>query len=304
MAVPKLAFRPGEPTDVAALVELYDRHYRGGYSACFDRYGPATPQDFWWVQSEKSVTLVELNRTPIGLLILARTGKRLLAEEVLLDAMPEDTDAVLRQIHDWLTRKFQDDRQDLLTLRCAETNAAALAIARSFGFTFGNALLIATGGASAGGEAEAGGRTGAAGAAVVGGMPQGYHIRRAAQADGRHVARLHEETIGHALRAKDLAGLWHGPDVRVMLVERETFPVGLLIAQVRDGAGRWTIGVREAHRGRGIGRALAHAAEQFFHTKRVPSMTTYWGTDVAAARFINALGARTERTYLYFERPL
>ena len=299
MAAPKLVFRPAEPADVAALVSLYDRHYRGGYSACFDRYGPATPQNFWWVQSEKSVTVVELNRHPVGLVILGRSGKRLLAEEVLLDAVPEGGDPPLRQLHDWLTARFQQERQDVLTMRCAEINAAVLAIARSFGFTFGNALLVATSGAPGGS-----GAAGTGGAAGAGSAPEGYHIRRAVQTDGKHIARLHEETTGHALRSSDLNALWRQPDVRVMLAEREKFPVGLLIAQVRDGAGRWTIGVREGHRGRGIGRTLAHAAHQFFQAKRVPSVTTYWGTDVAAARFIRALGARTERTYLYFERAL
>lgn len=34
----KLVFRTADPTDVAALVALYDRHDRGGYSASFDRY--------------------------------------------------------------------------------------------------------------------------------------------------------------------------------------------------------------------------------------------------------------------------
>lgn len=292
MAAPKLVFRPAEPADVAALMELYDRHYHGGYSVCFDRYGPATPQDFWWVQSEKSVTVVELNRNPVGLVILGRSGKRLLAEEVLLEAVPGGGDPPLRQLHDWLTARFQQERQDVLTMRCAEINAAVLAIARSFRFTFANALLVATGVGAAGREADAGG------------VPQGYHLRRAVQADGKHIARLHEETIGHALRSSDVDALWRQPDVRVMLAERERFPVGLLIAQVRDGAGRWTIGVRESHRLRGIGRTLAYAAHQFFQAKRVPSVTTYWGTDIAAARFIRTLGARTERAYLYFERAL
>src|SRR3990170_3425331 len=161
MVAPKLAFRPAAPTDVAALVELYDRHYRGGYSACFDRYGPATPQNFWWVQSEKSVTVVELNRHPVGLVILGQSGKRLLAEEVLLDAVPEGGDPPLRQLHDWLTARFQQERQDVL------------AIARSFGFTFGNALLVATSGAPGGS-----GAAGTGGAAGAGSAPEGYHIRR------------------------------------------------------------------------------------------------------------------------------
>jgi len=281
-----LTFRPSEPGDVAALLALYDRHYRGGYSVCFDRYGPATPQDFWWVQSEKTITLIEVNRKPAGVVILGRSGRRLLAEEVLLDSGAADTADLLRQLHQWLTQRFQQERQDVLSIRAAETNAAALAIARSFGFTFTNALVVA-----AGGEAD-------------GAPPPGYLLRRAGPAEGEHIARLHEDTLGQALRGKDLEVLWARPAVRVVLAEREKFPVGFVIAQVRDGAGRWTVGVREGHRGKGLGRALAHQALQFFRGTRVPAVTLYWGTDGPAARFIHALGAKTERVYLYFERPL
>lgn len=291
MATAKPVFRPAGPPDVEALIELYDRHYRGGYSACFDRYGPATPQDLWWVQSEKAVTVVEVNRRIAGLIILGRAGKRLLAEEALVDAVPEDAAAFLRQVHEWLTRRFQEERQDALTLRGDETNAAVLTIARTYAFTFANALLVAGGALPTGREGDS----------VA---PAGYHIRRAAPADARQLARLHDEILGHPLRPKDLEGLWRHADTRVMIAERERFPVGFLIAQIRDGAGRWTAGIREAHRRRGLGRALAHAAQQFFHAKRVPAITTYWGTDTAAAAFIHAIGARTERTYLYFERPL
>lgn len=291
MATAKPIFRPAGPADVEALIGLYDRHYRGGYSACFDRYGPVTPQDLWWVQSEKDVTVVEVNRRLAAMVILGRAGKRLLAEEALVEAVPDDAAAFLRQLHEWLTRRFQEERQDALTLRCDETNAAALTIARTFGFTFANALLVAGGAPTSGREGDPA-------------SPPGYHIRRAAPADSRHLARLHDETLGHPLRPKDLDGLWRQADTRVMVAERERFPVGFLIAQVRDGAGRWTIGIREAHRRRGLGRALVHAAQQFFHAKRVPAVTIYWGTDTAAAAFVHALGARTERAYLYFERAL
>lgn len=290
MAPPKPVFRPAEPADAEALIRLYDRHYHGGYSACFDRYGPLTPQAVWWVQSEKAVTVIELNRRLSGLLILGRHGKRLLAEEVLVEALPEDAAAFLRQVHEWLTRRFQEERQDALTLRCDETNAAALTIARTFAFTFTNALLVA-------GSAP----PDRAGEPSV---SPGYHIRRASAPDGRQITRLHDETLGQSLRPKDVENLWRQPETRVMLAERERFPVGFMIAQVRDGAGRWTVGIHEGHRRRGLGRALVHAADQFFQVRGVPSITTYWGTDVTAAGFVHALGARTERTYLYFERPL
>src|SRR3989449_10732539 len=81
----RLTIRPAGPSDVPSLVEIYDRAYHGGYSACFDRYGPSTPQDFWWIQSEKPVYLIDLNQQPCGLIILGRAGRQWLVEEVLFD---------------------------------------------------------------------------------------------------------------------------------------------------------------------------------------------------------------------------
>ena len=283
-----LAFRPAEPTDVPVLIELYDRHYRGGYSACFDRYGRATPQDFWWVQSEKSVSLVEVNRRPAGLLITGRSGRRVLAEEVILDRphRREDEESLLRQLHEHLTKRFQEDRQERLTIRGDESNAVVLALAQRFGFAFSNALVVASGGTSR--------------AAT----PEGYGVRRARPDEARHIARLHEETLEAPVRSKDLEAMWKSGDARVFIAERERYAVGFVLAQVRDGVGRWTAGVRDPHRGKGIGSALVHHALQFFQGKGVPPITTYWAVDTAAARFARALGARTERTFLYVERPL
>src|SRR2546426_9577158 len=81
----RLTIRPAGPSDVPSLVEIYDRAYHGGYSACFDRYGPSTPQDFWWIQSEKPVYLIDLNQQPCGLIILGRAGRQWLVEEGLVD---------------------------------------------------------------------------------------------------------------------------------------------------------------------------------------------------------------------------
>ncbi|HXF83425.1 MAG TPA: GNAT family N-acetyltransferase [bacterium] len=292
MASPKPVFRPAAPTEVETLLAVYDRHYRGGYSACFDRYGPPTPQDLWWVQSEKAVTVIEVDRSLAGMLVLGRSGRRLLVEEILLDRLPDDTEGLLRQIHDWLTRRFQEERQETLALRCDETNAPALTLVRTFGFTFADALLVAAlGGAAEGGESEMT-------------PPAGYQVRRATPADARQIGALYKEVMGEALGAADLERLWRTPGTRVLLAERERFPVAFLLAQVREGTGRWIVGVREAHRRRGLGRALAHAAWRFFQTKRAHAITTYWGTRVATAAFIHALGCRIERAYLYFERPL
>src|SRR3989442_4531959 len=80
----RLTIRPAGPSDVPSLVEIYDRAYHGGYSACFDRYGPSTPQDFWWIQSEKPVYLIDLNQQPCGLIILGGAGRQWLVEEVLV----------------------------------------------------------------------------------------------------------------------------------------------------------------------------------------------------------------------------
>jgi GNAT superfamily N-acetyltransferase len=283
-----LAFRPAEPTDTPVLIDFHDRHYRGGYSACFDRYGRATPQDFWWVQSEKSVSLIEVNRRPAGFLIIGRSGKRVLAEEIILDRPQrrEDEESILRQLHEHLTKRFQQDRQERLTVRGDESNAVVLAMAHRFKFTFANALVVASGGTSS---------------ATT---PEGYSVRRARPDEARHIARLHEETLAVPARAKDLEAMWRGGDARVFVAERQRYAVGFIVAQVRDGVGRWTVGVRDAHRGRGIGSALVRHAMEFFAARDVPSITTYWAIDAAAARFARTLGVKTERTFLYVDRLL
>lgn len=283
-----LTFRPAGPADVPVLMEFHDVHYRGGYSACFDRYGRSSPQDFWWVQSEKAVTCIEVNRRPAGFLITGRSGARLLAEELILDHLhgPADEEAVLRQLHDYLVQRFQQERQDRLTVRADERNAVVLALARRFGFAFSNALIVAAGGSPRGGT------------------PHGYAVRRGRPDEARHIARLHEETLHTRVRTKDLEAMWKSGDARVFLAERERLAVAFILAQVRDGVGRWTVGVREAHRGRGLGSALVHQALQFFTSKNASPITTYWAVDAAAARFARTLGAKTERTFLYLERPL
>lgn len=286
----RLTFRPADPNDVPGLVEIYDRAYQGGYSACFDRYGPATPQDFWWVQSEKSVAVVELNRRPAGLIIIGKVGRRLLAEEILLDALPDGSaDSARRQVHDFLVDHFQRAHQDRLTVRCAETNALALALAEQYRLGFANALVVAVGAGALRGDRPA---------------AQGYAMRRAVQGDARNLARLHEETLGIAIRQQDLESVLRHQDARIFLVERENYPVAFAVAQGKDGVGRWTIGVRDAHRRRGIGMALAREALQFLQARKLAPVTTYWAMDAAAAAFVRSLGGRTERTYLYFEREI
>lgn len=292
----RLTIRPAVPNDVPTLVELYDHAYRGGYSACFDRYGPAAPQDFWWVQSEKPVYLVELDTKPVGLVILGRVGRQMLVEELQLrvpaggaerEARAKAEDAMLRQLHDFLVTRFQQERQDQLTLRCAETNALALSLSHRFDFTFANALVVAAGAT----------RRQAA-------VPAGYLIRRGAASDARAIARLQEEALNVKVRSEDLDALWKHAETRVFLAEHEKFPVGLALAQAKDGVGRWTVGVGDAHRRKGIGMALAQQALQFFHDKKLTPITTYWGLDAPASRFVRGLGGKTERAYLYFEKRI
>lgn len=292
----RLAIRPAGPSDVPNLVEIYDGAYHGGYSACFDRYGPATPQDFWWVQSEKQVFLVEINQRAGGLIILGKVGRQLLVEEFLLHApaagREPDGRAKLEEMavshaHEFLVKKFQEERQDLVTLRCAESNPAGLLLARRYGFAFANALVVASGAVRSQTPA-----------------PVGYAVRRASGADVRNVAQLHDETLNSPVRPEDLDTLLKHSETRVFIAEREAFPVGLALAQAKDGVGRWTVGVRAAHRHKGLGRALVQETLQFFAAKHLTPITTYWALDAEASRFARGLVAKTERTYLYFEKQI
>src|SRR3989442_10152783 len=117
----RLTIRPAGPSDVPSLVEIYDRAYRGGYSACFDRYGPSTPQDFWWIQSEKPVYLIDLNQQPCGLIILGRAGRQWLVEEALFhtpDAGRQPArrakleEAVLHDVPGLLVRALLEGKQE------------------------------------------------------------------------------------------------------------------------------------------------------------------------------------------------
>lgn len=292
----RLAIRPASPSDVPNLVEIYDGAYHGGYSACFDRYGPATPQDFWWVQSEKAVFLLEVNQRAGGLIILGKVGRELLVEEFLLhaptagrepDGRVKLEESTISHAHEFLVKKFQEERQDHVTLRCVESNPAGLLLARRHGFSFANALVVASGAV----------RPQAA-------PPAGYAIRRASSVDARSVARLHDEALNTPVRPEDLDTLLKHSETRVFIAEREAFPVGLALAQAKDGVGRWTVGVRDAHRHKGLGRALAQEALQFFAAKHLTPVTTYWALDAAASRFARGLGVRTERTYLYLEKQI
>jgi GNAT superfamily N-acetyltransferase len=275
--------RPATPEDVDFLIRTYEDAYRGGYSACFDRYGAIGPEDFWWVQSEKSVSLIEIDRAPAGMLVLGKDRAQLLVEELLL---ARDGAAVSR-VYEHLAGEFKKARQDRILLRAAETNARALAVAQECGFSFVNALVV---GAGAGRQDTV--------------VPAGYSIRRASPEDARQVARLTEDVDvapGGLRRSKPKKA--EGQAV-VWIAERDRYAAGFAETRIRDGVGWWTVAVREPHRGKGLGSALAGAALEFCLARHVKPITTYWALDSGAARLVQRLGATTERAYLYLQKNL
>jgi N-acetylglutamate synthase-like GNAT family acetyltransferase len=287
--------RPAEATDVALLVQLYTRAYEDGYSACFDRYGPIGPQEFWWVLAEKSVELIEVNRQPVGMIILGRQDGRLLIEELLGrppvlprgDVRPDPGDGFLLRIHDFLLDRFQRARQDWMRLRASETNPLALAFARRFDFTFANALVVV---------------------AATAKIPQrnppvGYTLRRATADDVGALGQLHQECFHSELHPEDLKAAMRRSHTKARIAEREGYAVGFSMLETRDGFGRGVVGVREAHRQKGLGTALALEVLQFVREELV-IIGTYWALDAAASAFCQRLRCTTERTYLYFEKRL
>jgi ribosomal protein S18 acetylase RimI-like enzyme len=283
----RVAIRPAAAADVPALVEVYDHAYRGGYSACLDRYGPARLEDFWWVQAEKSVHLIEVDRRPAGVIVVGRAARQALAEEVLVRPPRElrgsEPHTLLQSIHAFLVRLFQQERQDRLTVRCAETNAWALTLVHRFGFTLASVLVVASGMDPRRDD-----------------PPDGYVLRRATAEDAAAIRRVCAEVFpAVALPAEPPRGAVWG-----VLAERQSVPVGVGLLRADGPVARWTVGVREGHRRRGVGSALAREVAALARERRLVPLTTYWALDVAAAEFVRQLGVRTERAYLYFERPL
>ncbi len=292
-----VAFRPAEATDVPVLVELYDRAYHGGYSACFDRYGPIGLQEFWWVQAEKSVFLLEVNHKAVGMLILGETGGRLLVEELLgesvggthgVASLADADEVLLRRIHEFLVHQFRRQRQDWMTLRSSETNPLALALARRFDFTFANALVVR------------------AATAIVRPttLPAGYTIRRATSEDARELGELHQDCFHAPLHPDDLRAALRRTQARAFLAECERYAVGFGIVEAKDGIGQGLVGVRETHRRKGVGTALTLEALHFAYDKGLVAVGTHWALDSAAGALCHRLKFTTERTYLYFEKRL
>jgi GNAT superfamily N-acetyltransferase len=301
-----LAFRPAESGDAEILLRLFDGVYHGGYSACFGRYGAIGPKDVWWIQSEKQVLILELNREPAGVLVLGPDKNRLVAEEVLLApavlwSAPGGVSlgAVAERVDAELTRRFQEARQEHLRLRTMERNPLGMLLATTGRFTVADALVVSSldlPAAAAGAEP----------AADAGGVPDGYVVRRAfAGQDEEAVARLDAECLGGRAQRHDVAQHLGGRDARTFLATRDGYPVGFVLAGSRDGVGEWRLAVRDAHRRRGVGTVLARTAIAALAARGAHAVVaTHWAGDAVAEAFGSALGFATERVYLYAERPL
>ncbi len=292
-----VTFRSAEPADVPRLVELYGRAYRGGYSACFDRYGLIGPKEFWWVQAEKSVYLLEVNRKAEGMIVLGRTGGRLLVEEVLGESTGSargvaplgDVDAVLLgKIYEFLLHQFHREHQDWMTLRAVETNTLALSLARRYEFTFANALVVVS----------------APSHAPAAALPGEYTMRRASREDAHAISELHQDCFHALLPSDELQATLRRPQTRAFIVEREHYAVGFGMLEAKDGAGQWCVGVRESHRRKGVGTALAVETLGFADRKGVAAIGTYWALEPAVSGFCQRLQCATERTYLYLEKRI
>jgi ribosomal protein S18 acetylase RimI-like enzyme len=282
---------------VEVLVALYERAYGGGYSACFDRYGSIGPKDFWWVQSEKDVHVLEINRRRAGMIIFGRDRRRMLVEEVIGDTTgvtirtgeldPTD-ETVLRRIWQFVVDAFRSERQETVLLRTPEANPIALALVRRQEMVFVNALRTAT-------------RTAAA--KLAHDVPEGYSVRRAAAGDDREIARIHHECYGERIRPEEIARWMKRPHTRTVVCERAAFTVGYAHGAERDGIGDLWVAVREAHRRKGIGAALASPIVNFLQS-RGGARVNHWSLDVPAASLFRKLGFATERVHLYFEKPI
>ncbi len=308
-----LALRPAASDHVPLLVDLHERAYRGGYSASFDRYGPITPGDLWWVRTEKELLLVEINHRPAGMVLMGKgDGRALVAEEVIVDpaaggmaaagegvaelaaGKTREADparaALVRRLGAALLQHVRRRRAERFLLRTAEANPLGVPLARTLDLGFVNFLVVL----SLHPHSRQAVRP-----------PQGYTIRRAAGADAPELARIYRECTTPAPAPADVEALLQRPGVRAWVAERDRYAVGFLIAEAhRGGFGDLAVGVREGHRRRGLGRALATAAANFFHERQIPAVALVWGGEGGAQAYYRSVGFATERVYLFFERPV
>ncbi len=293
-----LALRQATTEDAPFLVQLYDRAYAGGYSASFDRYGRVRPEDFWWIQSEKEVLLVDVDHRPAGLVIIGRPDGAMVVEEVVSDPLTPDREgpaaraaqAFVQRLGAYLLQRFRRERQERLLLRTAETNALGMSLARSLDLAFTNALVVSTLRPRSRGAIRA---------------PVGYALRKMAAADTAEVVRIYRECYESAPAPAEIEDLMRRPTVRSWVAERDGYMVGFLVAEARKGGfGDLVVGIREAHRRRGVGRALATPALNFFAGKQMPLLGLHWGPDGLAQAYYRGLGFATERVYLFFEKSI
>ncbi|MDR7486193.1 MAG: hypothetical protein QN187_12770 [Armatimonadota bacterium] len=288
-----VAVRPARPEDGTLLVGYLEAAYGAGYLPTFDRDGPPQPRDLWWVGSEKEVSVIEVDRRPAGMLVVGRHRGQWLVEEILAPGFGElaarRQEALVQRVAAHLVALFQRGGQAALLLRCAETGAFGLALARHLTAALANALLVYR-------------YRGPRRPAVR--PPEGYEVRRATPADARALGRLVREVIPERGRAEEVERVLAARDGRGFLALREAFPVGFAAVDVRAGGGAWTVGVREGHRRRGIGRALAASVLGVLHAREPAPWATAWALDPMTGPFLRALGFGVERTYLYLERPL
>jgi GNAT superfamily N-acetyltransferase len=286
-----LVVRPAVPEDGAALARLFDDAYGGGYSPTFDRDGPLQPTDLWWVQSEKDVSVIEVNRRPGGLIVVGRQAGQWLVEDLWLSGYgafpPAARDALVQRVAAHLAALFERGRQTVFLLRAAETNAFGLAVAHHLQAAFANALVVYRYRGAKRPFARA---------------PEGYQIRRAVPADARTVGRLAREV--EAGRGAEVERVLGTKDGRGYVALREQVLVGFGVVETRSGRGDWIVGVRDSHRRRGVGRALAASVLGVLHGRTGAPHSTAWALDPVAGAFLRHLGFLVERTYLYLERPL
>jgi len=288
-----LTVRPARPEDASTLAELYGRTYGGGYSASFDRYGPIKPRDFWWIQSEKEVELLEVNGRPAGLLLLARQGKALVVEEAVGDSLSaepsREEQAIVARLGTHLRQHARAMRAERLLLRTPEHNPLGLALAACLEMPFAHLLVV----------------TSLHPKRQTARPPQGYALRRGVPADGAEIARIVRESSPTTRPAEEVAQSLERPEVHAWVAERSGYVAGFLLAEAHVGGfGDIVAGVREAHRRRGLGRALAAGAMSYFAARQLPVVGLHWGADGVAGAFYRALGFATERVYLFFERAL
>lgn len=288
-----VALRRATAADGTVLAAFLDAAYAGGYLPTFDRDGPASPQDVWFVHAEKEVSVVEVDRRPAGLVIIGRGHGQWLVEELLVPGFAEVPSARRERLVDrlaaLLVTQFQGGRQDAVLLRAAEDNACGLGVAHALQAVFANALLVYR-------------YRGPRRPAVA--PPEGYQIWKAAPDDRRRLLRLAAEVLQDRAQASTVERVLTARDGRAFVAERDGLPVGVAVVEVRPGRAAWVVGVSETHRRRGVGRALAASVFGALAGRSPIPCATAWALDPVPGAFLRRLGFGVERAFLYLERPL